>query len=186
MNFRFKIFRERKYWFANILNCPLQFQSKEDIWSICKKASKPQCKVVITSALINIINVVWFARNQARFNDKNVNWRSVISVIISNSSIAGNLTNKKALSSLYDFVILKKFNVGIHPPNAPKIIEVLWNSPILNWTKCNTDGSTTSSASACGGILEIRMLNFFFVLLKTLDMRMLIMQNFLVPRGLLS
>jgi len=26
-------------WFAHSLNCTLQFQSKEDIWSVCKKAS---------------------------------------------------------------------------------------------------------------------------------------------------
>lgn len=55
---------------------------------------------------------------------------------------------------MFDFAILKKFNVCIHPPNAPKIIEVLWNPPILNWIKCNTNGSTTNTASACGDIFR--------------------------------
>ena len=141
-------------WFAHSLNCTLQFQSKEDIWSVCKKASNQQCKVVITTALINIFNVFWFARNQARLNDKIVTWRSSVSVISSNSNMAGNLTSKKASSSMYDFTILKKFNVNIHPPNAPKIIKVLWHPPILNWVKCNTDGSATSSSLACGGIFR--------------------------------
>jgi len=110
--------------------------------------------VVITTTLINIFNVVWFARNQARFNDKIVTGRSSVSVISSNSNMAGNLTSKKASSSMYDFTILKKFNVNIHPPNAPKIIKVLWHPPILNWVKCNTDGSATSSSLACGGIFR--------------------------------
>jgi len=26
-----------------------------------------------------------------------------------------------------NFIVLKKFGVCIHPPNAPKIVEVVWN-----------------------------------------------------------
>ena len=53
-----------------------------------------------------------------------------------------------------NFVILKKFNVTLHPPKAPKIIEVIWKPPINQWVKCNIDGSSTSNSSACGGIFR--------------------------------
>jgi hypothetical protein len=138
-------------WFAYILNCTLQFQSKEDVWSLCNKGWNPQCKVVITSALVNIFNTIWYARNKTRFNNKRINWRTSISVIISNTSLAGNLTNKKGYSSMTDFIILKKFNVNLHPPQALQIIEVLWNPPIS-----------------------------FFVFLKTMVQVMLSLQNSLV------
>lgn len=57
-----------------------------------------------------------------------------------------------ASASISNFLILKKFNVTIHPPKAPKIIEVIWRPPIPHWIKCNTDGSSRSHSSACGGI----------------------------------
>lgn len=53
-----------------------------------------------------------------------------------------------------NFIVLKKFGVSLHPPNAPKIIEVVWNPPIFNWIKCNTDGLSTNNHSACGGIFR--------------------------------
>jgi len=147
-------------WFASVINCNLQFQVKEDVWAICNKGWNPQCKIVITAAIINIFNAVWFARNQTRFNDKVSHWRSAISVIISNTSLSGNLTTKKASSAMADFSILKKFNVSIHPPNAPQIIEVIWSPPNFNWVKCNTDGSATATSSACGGIFRDKHAKF--------------------------
>lgn len=100
----------------------------------------PQCKLAITASLINILNALWFARNQMRFRDKTVNWQSSISSIISNVSLSRNLSNVVASSSISDFTILKKLNISLHPPKAPKTIEVVWNPPILNWIKCNTNG----------------------------------------------
>jgi ribonuclease HI len=40
------------------------------------------------------------------------------------------------------------------PPKAPSIKEVIWTPPIANWVKCNTDGSSTSTASACAGVFR--------------------------------
>jgi hypothetical protein len=52
------------------------------------------------------------------------------------------------------FVILKFFNINIHPPKAPTIKEVLWQPPLINWLKANTDGTLTKNPfkAACGGI----------------------------------
>jgi len=51
-------------------------------------------------------------------------------------------------------MFLKKFNVVIHPPKAPNILEVLWNPPPFQWIKCNTDGSSNLQSSSCGGIFR--------------------------------
>jgi ribonuclease HI len=141
-------------WFASTFNCTLNFQSKEDIWSICNGSWNPQCKVVLTATLINIFNCIWFARNQSRFQDKNINWKSSIAAVISNSALAGNLSKSVASPSISNFVILKKFNVNLHPPRAPRIIEIIWQPPSPGWTKCNTDGSTNGNSSSCGGIFR--------------------------------
>jgi len=49
---------------------------------------------------------------------------------------------------------MKKFNVNLHPSNAPKIIEALCHPPITSWIKCNTDGSSNFNTSSCGGIFS--------------------------------
>jgi len=141
-------------WFASILKLTLQFQTVEDISSLCHRKWNQQCKLAITAALINIINAIWFLRNQLRFRDKNIRWRSAISTIISNVSLSCNLSNTVASSSISDFIILKKLNISIHPPKAPKIIEVIWTPPILHWIKCNTDGSANHLTSSRGGIFR--------------------------------
>jgi ribonuclease HI len=32
--------------------------------------------------------------------------------------------------------------------------EVIWQPPLFDWIKCNTNGASTSSSSACGGIFK--------------------------------
>lgn len=66
-------------WFAYIINMPLQFLTKEDIWSLCNRNWNAQCKVVITAALVNIFNVIQFARNQLIFQNIKIPWKSSIS-----------------------------------------------------------------------------------------------------------
>lgn len=68
--------------------------------------------------------------------------------------MTGNISKAVASASVSNFVILKSFNVSIHPPKAPNIIEVLWKPHPPHWIKCNTDGSSTAHASACGGIFS--------------------------------
>jgi hypothetical protein len=141
-------------WFSITFNYSLNFQTKEDIWNICNGSWNPQCKIVVTSALINIFNSIWFARNQIRFQSKKIPWRSSIASIISNVALSGNLSKKVASPSIANFIILKKFNVSLHPPRAPKIIEVIWQPPPRAWVNCNTDGSTNGTLSSCGGIFK--------------------------------
>lgn len=73
-------------WLASSINYTLQFQSKEEIWSLCNRSWSPQCKVMITAALFNL------------FNNKQIYLRSSISKIISSTSVLGN--NTKVVASL--------------------------------------------------------------------------------------
>ncbi|XP_024632903.1 uncharacterized protein [Medicago truncatula] len=129
-------------WLASILNMRLQFNTFEDVWQLTNGRWSPQCKVVIQAILVNIFHLIWFVRSQSRFSHKKIHWRVAINLIIANVSMSGNNTSKAACNSIIEFSILKTFNIAIHPPKAPKIIEVLWLPPIFDWIKCNTDGAT--------------------------------------------
>ncbi|GAU30172.1 hypothetical protein TSUD_311230 [Trifolium subterraneum] len=67
----------------------LMFHSKEDIWKLSDQFLSPQCNIVVKSALINLFNAIWLARNNARFNNKIPNWRSSVSWIFANVNLAG-------------------------------------------------------------------------------------------------
>jgi ribonuclease HI len=59
-----------------------------------------------------------------------------------------------------DFRILKYFKISLHPPRAPVIEEVLWQPPPPNWLKCNTDGASNNSSSACRGVFRNHLAEF--------------------------
>jgi ribonuclease HI len=141
-------------WFASCLNLVLQFTSIEDMWKICDMDWSPQCKEVIRAAMVNLLNCIWMARNQARFINKGTNWRSAISFIIANTSLTGNNTKKRSSNSIRDFSILKTFKVNIHHPNVPVIREIFWHPPLLNWTKCNIDGACSQGLASCSGVFR--------------------------------
>ena len=102
------------------------------------------------------MNVIWFSRNEARFHNKRINWKTAISLITANTSLSGNNTKKASNNSIRDFSILKIFKVNIHHPKAPSIIEIIWQAPIFNWIKCNTDGVSSGNPdnSSCGVIFR--------------------------------
>jgi len=140
----------------------LNFSSPDDVWKICNLPWYPQCKVVVLSALINLFNIIWFARNQSRFNIKIVNWKSAIAMIIANTTIEGNTTRETSTNSIRDFAIIKKFNVSTHHLRAPIIKEVIWSPPLQSWFKCNIDGASNGNPgnSACGGIFRNHEVEF--------------------------
>jgi len=115
-------------WLSRTLHIPLHFQSIEDIWYTSNIYSNHQSKLVVNVAIINIINSIWFARNQFRFHNKKIHWKSSIASIAASVSLTGN--NSKTYSlSMVDFILLKKFDINVHPPRAQKILEVFWHPP---------------------------------------------------------
>jgi hypothetical protein len=128
-------------WLFSIINIYIQFTSVHDVWSLLDRNWSPQCTLVIKACLINIINIIWFRRNHIRFQGKSLHWKSAISLIIAQTSIAGNNTNKSARGDMREFSILKACKVTIRPPRAPNIKEVIWSPPMVSWIKVNTDGA---------------------------------------------
>jgi hypothetical protein len=116
--------------------------------------------VVIAASLVNILSIIWYARNQKRFRDKSIHWKTAISMISANVSLSGNKTNKTINSSMRDFTILKNFRINLHPPKAPIIKEVFWQPPLFNWIKGNTDGAANSSIAAYGGLFRNHLADF--------------------------
>jgi hypothetical protein len=143
-------------WLGDIIKIHINVNSIIDVLQVTNRGWSPQCKLVITSAILNIVNLIWISRNNLRFNDVKPSWNSVTSLIIAHVSLAGNQTVLSTGSSIVDFQILKAFKVNNHPPRAPRIIEVIWHPPIIGWVKCNTDGSSSGNPgpSACGGVFR--------------------------------
>jgi ribonuclease HI len=124
----------------------------------------PQSKVTLLAAIVNLINTIWFVRNQARFNDKINSWRTAISSIITSTSLTGNNTCKPSSNSIRDFILLKKFNICIHLPKIPFIREILWQPPLHNWLKCNIDGASNGNprVASSGGVFRDANGDFLF------------------------
>ncbi|GAU13228.1 hypothetical protein TSUD_245980 [Trifolium subterraneum] len=94
--------------------------------------------------------------NQKRFADKSIHVNTAINQIIASVPLTGNISNLHANSSMSEFVILKALNIQMQFSKAPVIKEVLWQPPILNWMKCNSDGASLGNPgnSSCGGIFR--------------------------------
>ncbi|CAJ2671835.1 unnamed protein product [Trifolium pratense] len=157
-------------WLATCLNLVLQFQSMEDIWSLCDRARSPQCRIVIKSAIINVLYAIWIARNNARFKDRRPNWKSSMSWVAANVVLAGNHTKALSSGTISDFSMLKAFMVTIHPTKPMNLKEVIWQPPPPQWIKCNTDGASTPTASACGGIFRNSNAEFLCAFASKTDM----------------
>ncbi|KAK2424264.1 hypothetical protein QL285_034644 [Trifolium repens] len=172
----FHIFFECPYaiklwsWFAGCLNVTLQFHSMDDMWNLCDLNWSPQCRVTIIAAIVNLLNTIWFARNQIRYNNKVISWRSALSSIISSTTLTGNNTCKVSSNSIRDFSFLKLFRITIHHSRVPILKEVCWQPPLLNWYKCNIDGASNGNPgnASCGGIFRDHEANFIYAFAEPL------------------
>jgi len=106
--------------------------------------------------MINIINTIWLNRNNRRYQDKQVHWKSTISLIIAQTSIAGNNSKTSYRGNMQEFRFLKACKVNIRPPRAPTIKEVIWSPPLTSWIKANIDGASTKNPikAFLGGIFR--------------------------------
>ena len=141
-------------WLASLLNKPLLFNSLADIWAILDNSWTPQCKVVVQACIVNLLNIIWYRRNNIQFQDKIVDWRTAINLIISKVSLSGNLTSKTAASNMLEFTILKACKVNIKPPRPSLTKEVIWAPPLSSWVKVNTDGASIPTRATAGGIFR--------------------------------
>jgi hypothetical protein len=158
----FHIFFECSYaiklwsWLAGCINQVIHFSTMEDMWKLCELHWSPQSKVTMTAAIVNLLNTIWLARNQSRFNNSIISWQSAVSLIISNTALSGNNTKKSSSNSIRDFSFLKLFGISIHHPRAMVIKEIIWQSPVVSWIKCTIDGASSGNPgiASCGGIFR--------------------------------
>jgi hypothetical protein len=160
-------------WLAGCLNVTLQFSSMDDMWRLCDWNWSPQCKVTITAAIINLLNTLWFVRNQVRFSNVRISWRQAISLITTSAYLSGNNTLKTSTNSIRDFSFLKLFCISIHPPRSSSMREVLWLPPMLNWIKCNIDGASSGNPgnASCGGVFRNHEAEFVYGFAEPLGIR---------------
>jgi ribonuclease HI len=157
-------------WLAGCLDRPIQFYCIDDMWSLCDNGWAPQSKFTLTAAIINLINIVWMARNQARYHHKCITWKHAISMLISNTMLAGNHSKKVSSNAIKDFLFLKKFNINIHSPRPPILKEIIWHPPLPSWYKCNIDGASNGNpgTAACGGVFRNNYSDFVFAFVEPL------------------
>jgi len=74
-------------WLASIINLPCNFTSVMEILKIAERNWSAQFKLVVLAAIIFCFNIIWYCRNQKRFNDKIILPRSAINLIISGTSL---------------------------------------------------------------------------------------------------
>jgi ribonuclease HI len=143
-------------WLGSCLNANCSFTSLDEALKLRISSWSPLCKLVVAATMVNCVYFIWYARNQVRFNDKKIHWKSIINLIIAAVSLSGNSSRLKAYSNISEFVLLQKFHVKMKFGMAPKIKEVIWQPPFLNWVKCNCDGASLGNTgiSACGGIFR--------------------------------
>ncbi|CAK8565045.1 unnamed protein product [Lathyrus sativus] len=89
-----------------------------------------------------------------RFNHLNAHWNRALNLVAADASLISNHSNKVSKSFIHDLVIINKFNVLIHPPPAPKIIDVIWHPPSRGWIKCNSDRSFSSILASYSGLFR--------------------------------
>ncbi|MCH81776.1 ribonuclease H protein, partial [Trifolium medium] len=70
---------------------------------------------------------------------------TVLAMINSTASLAGNYTSVNSSAAISDFIILKQINVSIHHPTPVNIVEVIWSPPLSGWIKVNTNGASLGS-----------------------------------------
>jgi hypothetical protein len=104
-----------------------------------------------------------------RFQNKKIPWKTTLATIMSNTALSGNLSKTVAYANVSNFMLLRKFNVRMHPPKAPKVIEVICQPPFQTGPNAILMNQPMEISHLVGEFSEITTLSSCFVLVKTLD-----------------
>lgn len=108
-----------------------------DLWSIGSRESRQVN--IIRSALIFLLNSIWYARNTARYMNFFLPTSTIISCIKTQVITTINNSLLVAHSSMDDFTLLKAFDIKINYTKVPTIEKVIWQPSNMDWIKCNSD-----------------------------------------------
>lgn len=91
-----------------MLNVNTGIDDLDDCLLVMSMSVSTQCKVVCRASIIVAVNGIWRVRNQARFQNKNILWRTTCSFIYAYSQLAGNSFNGSFSLDMSDFQVLKE------------------------------------------------------------------------------
>lgn len=128
-------------WLSSLIHHPINLSITFSILAIYYKKWSSQIRDMVISAVIHNIWVIWYPRNQLRFNDNGTSFNRVVQLVSASTSLSGNFSAVKGSPSIEYFRILKHLSVTIHPPKANSIIQVNWYKPPCWWIKCISDGA---------------------------------------------
>lgn len=138
-------------WLSDKILYPINTNSLLDVFGTGDRSWSPQVKEVFRAAVINIIWVIWFSRNQIRFNNKAVTYQAAINMVLASTSLSSNCTTAHMHSTVAELAIMKHFKVDGHPRRATNIIQIDWHPPPCGWIKVNTEGTAKGSPGHTGG-----------------------------------
>lgn len=143
-------------WLSDMLNLQIDSLDIDSVLSICNRGWSTQALDVVVARIINVLGIIWYSRNQAKFNSKCISLHSVKVLVISNVSLYGNSSRGIMSTSVSELVMMKGLWVNGHPSKAPRIKQVTWYPPICNTIKCNCDGAAKGfpGPAGCGGIFR--------------------------------
>ncbi|XP_068503599.1 uncharacterized protein [Phaseolus vulgaris] len=100
-------------------------------------------------------------RNFARFQVK-IDLSKAISTIKDFSCLVGNSSKRSMKNDMFDFYVLKLFDINTRSGKVLQPLPVRWEFPSPSWVKINIDGAARGSPSlvACGGIFRGSMEEF--------------------------
>ncbi|XP_058760550.1 uncharacterized protein LOC131633894 [Vicia villosa] len=116
----------KKLW--NWLAVKLQFHSFhnfEDCLNWIQRSWSNQAKVVSIAIITNIIHHIWKARNSARFEDTQISFERCCSNVTTAVRLIGNSSTNCSNSDMDSFLLLKSFDINIHPRKPSCTLEVI-------------------------------------------------------------
>ncbi|XP_019434356.1 PREDICTED: uncharacterized protein LOC109341021, partial [Lupinus angustifolius] len=116
-------------WLGNFIGSPLDSSSIHNLLMVCHTSWSPQLKVVINASIINTISTIWYCRNQRRFEDTTIRFMQACDWIKRDTTLTGNHSRLAAKPSLFEFGIIRRFQVTPHYNPVPVIAEVRWLPP---------------------------------------------------------
>lgn len=114
-----------------IFSCSIDQTSFENLLGVCNKNWSNQVRDVVLALVLNAILVIWQCRNKRRFEDYDIPFPRAINIISSSVSLSGRFSKGAMSSSIDEFLILKCFSVGGHPPKVPMIKQVICDSSLV-------------------------------------------------------
>ncbi|CAL0306454.1 unnamed protein product [Lupinus luteus] len=137
-------------WLAGLLGICINLNSFHDIFQVCKTKGRNQWNDISLAAIVHTINAIWFCRNQRRFNDKAISLHQATNQIKRSLVLSGNGSNAVVPNSITTFAAIKRLGIQPNFKKAPKYVEVIWQPPIVDWIKANTDGAARGSPGHAG------------------------------------